>query len=262
MGRAAQPLSRDEELDNRRHGERASAIDGPVDPPNACFRGSPGQSRDPLPGTGPGACMRLKFLFVLRSGVPMHIAIAVAVLAATASATLLAQDKLERERSVKASQVPEEARSWLRDAFGTARSPKWYQEIYESGYSYEAKFKLRGQYYSVEFAPDGTIQDVEIEVGFAELPASVRQEIRDYLSSAYRQFKIHRLQIQYSGAPADLKDFFSEDVTRGLTIRYEIEYTATASDAPTHYREGLFDVSGQHLRSRRVIMSPSENLIF
>jgi hypothetical protein len=195
------------------------------------------------------------FLFlsvVLTSAVPGSIA----------SPAVQAQDKYERETNVKPAEVPDAARNWLRDAFEAVKSPKWYKEIYESGYSYEAKFKWRGQYYSVEFDPEGKLQDVEIEIDFADLPLRVRQNITGYMSATYRRFDISRLQIQYSGAPGDLEDFFDEGERNAVTIRYEIEYTATASDAPTHYREGLFDDTGNFLKSRRVILPPTENLIF
>lgn len=193
---------------------------------------------------------------------PLCAAVSIAVSSFTAATSVDAQDKYERERNVKASEVPAAARSWLRDAFEEVRSPKWYQEIYESGYSYEAKFKWRGQYYSVEFGPGGTIQDVEIEVGFADLPATVQQRVNDYLSATYQRVAITRLQIQYTGAPDDLEDFFDEDQRKALTVRYEIEYTATTGSAPTHYREGLFDHDGVLLQSRRVVLPTTDNLIF
>jgi hypothetical protein len=190
------------------------------------------------------------------------VVLTLAVLGSIASPAVHTQDKYEREKNVKPVEVPDAARSWLRDAFEAVKSPKWYKELYESGYSYEAKFKWRGQYYSVEFDPDGTLQDVEIEVDFSDLPSVVRQNVTDYMSTTYRQFEISRLQIQYSGASRDLEDFFDDGELNALTVRYEIEYTATTSNAPTHYREGLFDDTGRLISSRRVIQPPTENLIF
>jgi hypothetical protein len=173
-----------------------------------------------------------------------------------------APDKFERETDVKASAVPEPARRWLADAFESLRSPRWSREIYESGYSYEAKFRWRSQYYSVEFGPDGAIQDVEVETEFTDLPASVQRNVLDYLSSAYRRHDIRRVQVQYSGEPDDLEDFFDENERDDLIVRYEIEYTAKIDSGPGHYREGLFDEAGRHLQSRRVILPPVDNLIF
>ena len=90
------------------------------------------------------------------------------------SGALFAQDKIERELRVEEKVVPKEARDWFYDAFETTKRPKWYQEIFESGYSYEAKFKLKGKFYSVEFDSLGLIQDVEIEIDYNELPKEVQ----------------------------------------------------------------------------------------
>ncbi|MHA7814890.1 MAG: hypothetical protein ACX93N_00305 [Pseudohaliea sp.] len=193
---------------------------------------------------------------------PPGIAAACGVIAFAVAMALSAQEKLERERSVRPSEVPEAARRWLRDAFEFLRSPRWYQDFYESGYTYEAKFKWRGQYYSVEFTSEGSLQDVEVEIGLADLPDEVRQNLRAHLSATYSTFEISRLQVQYSGAADDLEDFFDENENEGLTIRYEVEYTATLGAAPSQYREGLFDHEGRHLLSRRVILPPTENLLF
>lgn len=174
----------------------------------------------------------------------------------------LAQDKFEREKRVKASSVPAKARDWLDDTFESVKSPRWYQEISESGYSYEAKFQWRGHYYSVEFDPAGRIQDVEVELPFEELPAETGRAIAAYFSSNYRSHDIKRIQIQYTGSAEDLEDFVDEDENAGLTVRYEIEYTGADSDAPSSYWEGLFDDAGTLIRRRKVIMPPTENLIY
>jgi hypothetical protein len=173
-----------------------------------------------------------------------------------------AQDKFEREKRVKTSSVPAPARDWFSDAFESVRSPRWYQEISESGHSYEAKFKWRGHYYSVEFDPAGAIQDIEVELTFEELPTDTRQSIVDYFSSSYRSHDIKRIQIQYTGFAEDLEDFIDEDDVAGLTVRYEIEYTGADSEAPSTYWEGLFDEAGKLIRRRKVILPPTDNLIF
>ena len=192
----------------------------------------------------------------------LRIAIALAATSLVIGNASNAQDKYERETKVRAAEVPDAASGWLRDAFGPVRGLKWYKEIYESGYSFEAKFKWRGRYHSVEFNPDGTLQDVEIETPLADLPPQVRENITRHLSETYRQHRITRLQVQYSGAPDALEHFFASGESTPLVVRYEIEYTATATDAPAHYREGLFDDTGSPLGSRRVVLPPTNNLLF
>jgi hypothetical protein len=174
----------------------------------------------------------------------------------------LGQDKIEREKGVRASDVPEEAREWLRDAFEEVKSPRWYQEFHESGYSFEAKFKWRGRHYSAEFDAAGVIQDVEIELSLADLPASVQEAMTDYFVGNYSAYRILRLQIQYSGPADELEDFFDENDAGRLVVRYEAEFSGTTNTQASFRWEGLFDDRGVLIRRRRVITPPMENLIF
>lgn len=173
-----------------------------------------------------------------------------------------AQDKIEREKKVKATEVPKPAKKWLKDAFETTKSPKWYMEIFESGHSFEAKFKLDGNFYSAEFDSLGTIEDVEIELDFEELSEEVQQNLNQYFAEGYKTFKIRRLQIQYTGSPDDLEDFFDENENEGLVINYEIEFTGTDLEGVSLFWEGLFDEKGFYISKRKVITPPNENLIF
>jgi hypothetical protein len=190
----------------------------------------------------------------------VKLGIAFALLAGAPAA--LAQDKIEREKGVRASDVPQEAREWLSDAFEELKSPRWYQEIHESGYSFEAKFKWRGQRYSAEFDAAGVIQDVEVELSLAELPAMVRNAMTQYFVENYSAYRIERLQIQYSGPADELEDLFDENDAGQLVVRYEAEFSGTIDSQPSVRWEGLFDDRGQLIRRRRVITPPVENLIF
>lgn len=176
--------------------------------------------------------------------------------------SLFAQDKIERELRVKEKEVPKDAREWLDDAFESTKKPKWYQEVFESGYSYEAKFKLKGKFYSVEFDSLGRIQDVEIEMDVEELPKEVRTGLEDYLSADYKSSDIKRIQIQYSGEADDLEDFFEENSLEGILTRYEIEFIGLDEAGASELWEGLFSEEGKLINKRKIILTPSENLIF
>lgn len=175
---------------------------------------------------------------------------------------LFAQDKIERELRVEEKVVPKEARDWLYDAFETTKRPKWYQEVFESGYSYEAKFKLKGKFYSVEFDSLGLIQDVEIEVGFKELPKEVQNGLEDYLLDDYKSSDIKRIQIQYSGKPDDLEDFFDENSLEGILTRFEIEFIGLDESGKSELFEGLFSEKGDLINKRKIVLVPSDNLMF
>jgi len=175
---------------------------------------------------------------------------------------LLAQDKIEREFGIKEKDVPKVAREWLSDAFETTKRLKWYQEVFESGYSFEAKFKFKGRFYSVEFDSAGIIQDVEIEKGFDELPMGVKTGLSLYLSKGYRSSDIKRIQIQYSGEANDLKDFFLEKNQQGIVTRFEIEYIGFDETGVSKLWEGLFSEDGELIRRRKIVLVSSDNLIF
>ncbi|UZD22951.1 hypothetical protein PBT90_05905 [Algoriphagus halophytocola] len=178
------------------------------------------------------------------------------------SGALFAQDKIERELRVEEKEVPKEARDWLYDAFETTKRPKWYQEIFESGYSYEAKFKLIGKFYSVEFDSLGLIQDVEIEVDFKELPKEVQAGLEDYLLDEYKSSDIKRIQIQYSGKADDLEDFFDENSLEGILTRFEIEFVGPDETGASQLFEGLFSEKGTLIFKRKIALVPSENLLY
>ena len=175
---------------------------------------------------------------------------------------LFAQDKIERELRVEEKVVPKEARDWLYDAFETTKRPKWYQEVFESGYSYEAKFKLKGKFYRLEFDSLGLIQDVESEVGLKELPKEVQNGLEDYLLEDYKSSDIKRIQIQYSGKPDDLEDFFDENSLEGILTRFEIEFIGPDESGKSELFEGLFSEKGDLINKRKIVLVPSDNLMF
>ncbi|MHA7129102.1 hypothetical protein [Algoriphagus namhaensis] len=173
-----------------------------------------------------------------------------------------AQDKVEREMRIKSREVPAAAKEWLDDAFEEKKKPKWYKEIFEEGYSYEAKFDYRGKYHSVEFDSLGNVQDVEIEMEMSELDQDVRRNIQSYLEENFSRFKVLKIQIQYSGEEGDLEDFFDEDETEGITIAYEMEFQGKSVEGKDELWEGLFDQLGHFLRRRIILVNTSDNLIF
>jgi len=178
------------------------------------------------------------------------------------SISVLGQDKLEQEVRVKAQQVPLEARKWLKDAFESVRKPKWYKEFSELDYSFEAKFKLKGRFHSVEFDSLGNVLDVEIEIEWESLSEEVKANLTLYFEETLRRFKLEKIQIQYSGLPGDLEDFFDEEETEGVLIQFEIEYQAEDQSEVIRIWEGTFSSDGKFLTHRRIIVRELFNLSF
>ena len=173
-----------------------------------------------------------------------------------------AQKKIEQEKGVKKKDVPSAAVDWLNDAFEGKKKVKWYEEFSNEGRAYEGKFWWDKRFHSVKFDTLGAIVDVEIEIPFEELDESIRASITDYLQSEFEDYKINRLQIQYSGESDDLEDFFDEDENEGIVIRYELEYTGKLKGEISKFWEGLFDHTGAFISQQEVEVRIMDNLIF
>lgn len=186
----------------------------------------------------------------------------IAIVFCLISFSSIAQDKIEREKGVKAKNVPIEARNWLEEAFVKRKRSKWYQEFFEGGYSYEAKFLYQDQYYSVEFDSLGNLEDIEIELKQESIPKEVYQSLSTYFEENYSRYRLKKIQIQYSGSKDDLKNFVLYDHLSGVAIAYEIEFEGKNNDGKEEFWEGLFDEEGLLVSLRKINLLLPDNLIF
>lgn len=170
------------------------------------------------------------------------------------------QQKIEKESGIKANQVPEPAKEWLKDAFENVKKPKWYLELSQQGKSYEAKFHYMGHFHSVEFDSLGNVQDVEIELKESEVSPEVWKKIQAYFDSDYLEVKVEKIQRQLTGSPDDLEDYFDEEKNEGVVTRYEIVYQG--KNELWELWEGLFDQNGTFLSKLKVQIRANDNLIF
>jgi hypothetical protein len=170
------------------------------------------------------------------------------------------QVKTEREIGINSGEVPSAAKVWLNDAFENIRKPKWYLEYSQIGKSYEAKFHYQGHFYSVEFDSLGKVEDVEIEIKESEIPSEVWTEIKSYFGSNYNETKVEKIQRQLTGSESDLEDFFDQEESERILIRYEIVFQG--KNQLWELWEALFDDSGKFLSILKVEIQPNDNLIF
>ena len=173
---------------------------------------------------------------------------------------LYGQEKIEREFRIKPGNAPEAARDWLQEAFGSPRKLKWYVEETSGNSSYEAKFVFRRAAHSVEFDLSGRIEDIEIQTTWEALPESTRESIGGYFNDTFKKYRFVKIQVQYTGAPEDLKDSVKKADFANATTRYEIEFYGE-NDTSKLLWEGLFDDNG-NLLSQREIAIPSTNHLF
>jgi hypothetical protein len=168
------------------------------------------------------------------------------------------QAKIEREERIKSRDVPSEARNWLRDAYEGGKKVKWYQETNEEGVSYEAKFKWKREFYSVEFSVEGLVLDIEIDKDLQDIEPDARENLETYFDSLTK-FRLLKLQQQFTGDAEDLEDMMDEDEFENITLRYEVEFYAVIDESYELW-EGLFDRRGELISIRKIVQRPTDNL--
>lgn len=167
--------------------------------------------------------------------------------------------KNEREEKVKTDEVPEESLDWLSKAFPELKKVKWYYEETSGRKSFEAKFKLAGSKYSVEFSELGVIEDVEIDKRLADLSPSVREKLETAFAQ-FEKFKAIKIQEQWTGSSPDLLQAAVLSAnTSQIELRYEVVFKALIGKQHTLW-EGLFDLEGKLLSKRRIALRPTDNL--
>lgn len=176
------------------------------------------------------------------------------------SFSAFSQEKIERELKVKPSQVPTPAKEWLADAFEDLRKPKWYLEYSQTGKAFEAKFIWKKYFYSVEFDSLGKLQDVEIEIPSSEIPTETWTKIQGYFFEEFQEVSVQKIQRQLIGKEDDIEDFFSENESEGISIRFEIVFEG--KNETWQVWEGLFDEHGTLISVIKVQSRPLDNLVF
>lgn len=178
-----------------------------------------------------------------------------------------AQQKYEREYKIDTNEVPQQALDFIA-AFKVHKKVKWYQEQGLDETSVEAKFKLKGAKYSVEFGDDGTLQDIEQTVAFKKLPTAIQESIQLYLNEQYDAYSIEKVQLQYTGNPKVLlpwiqsTSFPTLDIThKNITRIYEL-VVRTRTKSNVLLFQFQFDDEGQKIEQKEIITRDTDILKF
>lgn len=178
-----------------------------------------------------------------------------------------AQKKYEREYRINASEVPQQALDFIA-AFNIDKRIKWYQEQGLDVTSVEAKFKLKGEKYSIEFSDDGALEDIEQNVSFNSLEETIQEKIKSYLKEHYDAFNIEKVQRQYTGDPDVLiawrqtADFPTLDTEhKNITQIYEL-IVRTRTESKVLLFEFQFDKNGQKIEKKEIITRDTDILRF
>lgn len=133
-----------------------------------------------------------------------------------------AQIKLEKEERIKEVDVPLKAVQFM-DSFCQDCNVKWYKEYGLNSISFEAKFKRNKIKYSIEFAANGTLEDVETEISFDAIESVSQKAIISAINQECRTFIIEKVQHQITGDENIIANHFKGLVVNSeLTEKYEL----------------------------------------
>ena len=171
------------------------------------------------------------------------------------------QLKYEKESRVRAEHVVEGAKSFI-DSLKILGKIKWYYEENFTGNSYEAKFIVNKENFSVEFDTLGNIQDVEIVTDFQKLKNPIRKKILGFLGSSFDHYRVNKIQVQYLGERGDLQQLvLGKSEAQSLTMNYEIVVRGK-KERETKLYEFTFTEKGDLQKSSEIVLKNSDNLEF
>lgn len=174
-----------------------------------------------------------------------------------------AQDKKQEvEKKIKASEMPESALRILEPFLSSAHRIKFYKESDIGHESYECKFKLNNDRYSIEFDTQGQIEDIEIMVSLDEVNADARNNIINYLES-HKKYRIRRLQLQFTTAGLTQEQLLNRVITKGNRTEPFHEMVVSIKEAEGWITyEILFDKNGTYLSRKTVIERQTDNVLY
>ncbi len=163
-----------------------------------------------------------------------------------------AQQKQEREFRIRKAQFPESAREVMEPYLEDVRRLRYYKEIDSARSSFEMKFKHRRLHYSVEFTPEGELEDAEVLIKPVDIPNESLDAIRTHLKETYGRYRIRKIQQQYPRASFASDTQTLKNAFQNLLlpeIRYELVIQTRQESGLAHF-EILYDSEGRLLRIR------------
>lgn len=170
--------------------------------------------------------------------------------------------KMEREKRIKKEEIPATIHNVLEKFIADAKKIRYYLETDGDHRSFEIKFLLHKNHYSVEFDKRGMLEDVEMIVGFRDLQKNLQEKISDYLKK-YDNSKIKKIQKQFSSEshPQEQVIEMALQNVPAETVRYEIIVETKAGGSWTTY-EMLFDQSGNFISQKEDVGRLEDNILY
>lgn len=168
------------------------------------------------------------------------------------------QQKNETERRLKTRDVPKVILAQFSN-LQIKNTIKWYKETDINKQSIEAKFKIKGKKYSVEFDTLGNLEDIETDISEQEFNKITGGKINAVLDSICPGKKIIKIQLQQLGNEHLLKQLFATKEF-GLTPEQQIKYEIIARCNNQKQFEYLFTPEGFIEKTTELINTQYSNL--
>ncbi|MEQ9300405.1 MAG: hypothetical protein RIF33_17660 [Cyclobacteriaceae bacterium] len=176
--------------------------------------------------------------------------------------TLAQGQKREVEKKIKIADMPEAALSLLEPYLSSATSIKYYKETDIGHDSYECKFILDENRYSIEFDPHGRLEDVEMLVDINDLASKAHDKIITHLQQ-YQRFRFRRAQLQFSPNVLTEAQLLVRVIqNQNWENPYHEIVVAVKDEKGWSTYEMLFDQDGIFLSQKKVISRQTDNILY
>lgn len=168
----------------------------------------------------------------------------------------------EKEKRVRPTDIPATIIELVAPYTKEARRVRYYEEYDGKNWSYEVKFILHKNHFSVEFSKDRKLEDVETILCFTELPKSVQNKIVDHLYPN-KNFKIKKTQKQYrSESLSDIELIDAAVKNENIAgIRYELIIQVKETDKWSTF-EMLYNETGEFISKSEVVARSEDHLLY
>lgn len=174
------------------------------------------------------------------------------------------QIKHEREHRIRREQFPEAALEALQPYLDEARRLRFYREIDSNHRSFEAKFRIQRLQYSIEFTPEGELEDAEVDIKPVDIPRATWQAIQEHLGTSFGKFHVRKIQQQYPRPAFDSDDATLKAAFQNLLlpeIRYELVVQAKTESGVGQF-EALYDSEGNILLLRKALPPNYDHVLY
>lgn len=189
-----------------------------------------------------------------------HITVVVLILLFQLS---FSQTKNEKEERVALYEFPKEALQLISQLPKGCKRLKLYKETDNTKQSFEAKFKYKGAFYSVEFSEKGQLEDIEVLTKFKKIESQTASIISKYFKEHFSKHSIIKVQKQYIFLQNKSARMFLDSVLlkNETTNNYEI-IAEVKTKSQRLIKEFTFNKNGKFLASRTLNPTSYEHILY